>query len=372
MQLPEDLKRTHFERGLVRLLPPGIPWRASGQGFSGRPVPGADVRLSIPDTIGQGVIQYLDLCPDLHGLAIECQSLDQEFRFTCRVAADLTFLGYSRQHRSRIRVGRTLLPDADADGWLLSVSQGQVIEWIIPPGQSMREIILFPSAELLRKSLPGLQTQEPQRSGATGAGNAGQWISFEQPRIALLVDRLLEAVMIPGLESQALGMLAFAWMTAALPGDSGSGDGESGAPECVPAGELRKIQQARSILFAEFLDPPTTIVLARRVALNEFKLKRGYRQVYGASIHADLRRYRMHLARDLLIAGESNVAAAACAVGYSNPGHFARAFRREFGVAPGELSRGNRLALAEIAPGSSSRFNCPFDRSVGENYTQSQ
>ena len=79
----------------------------------------------------------------------------------------------------------------------------------------------------------------------------------------------------------------------------------------------------------------------------------------------------MHLARDLLLAGETNVAAAACAVGYSNPGHFARAFQAEFGIAPGQLTRANRPLVRGkerlAAAGADHSFTL-----FSENYNESQ
>lgn len=74
--------------------------------------------------------------------------------------------------------------------------------------------------------------------------------------------------------------------------------------------------------------------VARAAGSNEFKIKKGFRKVYNTTVFGYLRKVRMEQARRLFERGESNVASVAVAVGYSNPSHFARAFRRQFGINP--------------------------------------
>lgn len=84
--------------------------------------------------------------------------------------------------------------------------------------------------------------------------------------------------------------------------------------------------------------------LSRAVHLNEFKLKRGFRERFGTTVFGFLRQQRMESARALLQNGSRSVIEVANAVGYSNPSHFARAFKDAFGLNPSEL-------LADALPG---------------------
>lgn len=77
--------------------------------------------------------------------------------------------------------------------------------------------------------------------------------------------------------------------------------------------------------------------LSRSVHLNEFKLKRGFRERFGTTVFGFLRQQRMERARALLQDGNRSVIEVANAVGYSNPSHFARAFKEAFGLNPSEL-----------------------------------
>lgn len=103
--------------------------------------------------------------------------------------------------------------------------------------------------------------------------------------------------------------------------------------------DIRRIRAAREILINAFEAPPCLKMLAARVGLNVTKLKRGFRQVYGDSVFAYLRAYRMEMARGLLENGEMNVTEVAMAVGYTNIGHFGAVFKRHFGVNPGYFLR---------------------------------
>lgn len=85
--------------------------------------------------------------------------------------------------------------------------------------------------------------------------------------------------------------------------------------------------------------------VARAAGSNEFKIKQGFRRVYNTTVFGYLRKVRMEAARRQFERGERNVASVAVAVGYSNPSHFARAFRRQFGVNPKSfVMRSERVA----------------------------
>ncbi|MGF1568620.1 MAG: helix-turn-helix transcriptional regulator [Nodosilinea sp.] len=99
-------------------------------------------------------------------------------------------------------------------------------------------------------------------------------------------------------------------------------------------GDLERLHQAKRILEQQFEQPPSLITLARQVGLNDFKLKQGFRQVFGTTVFGYLRDYRLDQARSLLAEGRLSVQQVAHAVGYAQSSYFARAFRRKFGINP--------------------------------------
>lgn len=103
--------------------------------------------------------------------------------------------------------------------------------------------------------------------------------------------------------------------------------------------DLNRVRQARQLLLEQMEDPPSVPDLARQVGLNELKLKAGFRRLWGTTVYGLLRKERLEEARRFLLAGQGNVGEAAFRVGYTNTSHFASAFQREFGVAPGAILR---------------------------------
>lgn len=104
--------------------------------------------------------------------------------------------------------------------------------------------------------------------------------------------------------------------------------------------DIKRLRLAHDALLRDITSaPPSISDLSREVGLNEYKLKRGFRSLFGETLHAYHRNARMDMARSLILSGCHNVCEVACAVGYSNPSHFSRAFHNRFSVNPGEFLR---------------------------------
>ena len=112
---------------------------------------------------------------------------------------------------------------------------------------------------------------------------------------------------------------------------------QSGQPSLrhpLKRSDIERIYQARELVTQHLDNPPSLLDLACAVGLNDCTLKRGFRQVFGTTVFGYIRQQRLTKARQLLQDTEMSVAEVTCLVGYMHPGHFAAAFRREFGVSP--------------------------------------
>ena len=98
--------------------------------------------------------------------------------------------------------------------------------------------------------------------------------------------------------------------------------------------DVERIHLASNILIQTIENPPSLTALAKKVKLNEHKLKVGFRQVFDTTVFGYLHRYRMEKARRLLDQQRMNVKEVSRAVGYANQSRFAVAFRKEFGINP--------------------------------------
>ncbi|MBE9160700.1 helix-turn-helix transcriptional regulator [Nodosilinea sp. LEGE 06152] len=110
--------------------------------------------------------------------------------------------------------------------------------------------------------------------------------------------------------------------------------GPSRPTQRLKPSDIDRIHQARDLIAQRLDAPPSLLELARAVGLNDCTLKRGFRQVFGTTVFGYLRQQRLLKAQQLLQDTEMSVAEVTCQVGYSHAGHFAAAFKREFGVSP--------------------------------------
>ncbi|PMB47690.1 AraC family transcriptional regulator [Fischerella thermalis CCMEE 5201] len=109
--------------------------------------------------------------------------------------------------------------------------------------------------------------------------------------------------------------------------------------------DVDRIYQAKEILLSNLENPPSLIELARQVGLNEFKLKHGFRQVFGTSAFKYLHDYRLEQARQLLALGEMKVEEVALRVGFDSRSYFALAFRKKFGLNPKQYFQHHQKSL---------------------------
>lgn len=130
------------------------------------------------------------------------------------------------------------------------------------------------------------------------------------------------------LEAKALELLSL--QISHLVRDSGA---RAGKP--LNGADVESIRAAGDILINEMQTPPTIAALARRVGTNEFKLKKGFRQVFNTTIFQFLQHHRMAAAREMIVNRNANVSQAADFVGYVNIGHFIACYKKAYGTTPG-------------------------------------
>lgn len=108
----------------------------------------------------------------------------------------------------------------------------------------------------------------------------------------------------------------------------------------IKADDLKKIEHAREILDAGYRYPPTIIELSKITTLNEFKLKRGFKEYFGITIYGYVTRLRMEEAKRLILEEKMSIGQVASAVGFNHQSHLTDAFKRYFGILPSEVNLG--------------------------------
>ncbi len=97
---------------------------------------------------------------------------------------------------------------------------------------------------------------------------------------------------------------------------------------------VQKIHQAKSIMMNEWKNPPTIKQLSEQTGLNQYRLKAGFKEVYGTTVYGYAMDTRLNHARRMLNQGVQSVNDVAFNIGYTNPSHFIAAFKKKYGTTP--------------------------------------
>lgn len=101
--------------------------------------------------------------------------------------------------------------------------------------------------------------------------------------------------------------------------------------------------EAAAIVAEEYQRKLTLHSVARRIATSPRQLQRAFAEAGGTSFREYLTDVRMNRATELLRSGRS-VHEVAHAVGYRQPGQFAKTFRRRNGASPSRAASGTPVA----------------------------
>ncbi len=106
----------------------------------------------------------------------------------------------------------------------------------------------------------------------------------------------------------------------------------------IPAADVARLQSVKDFLREHYLDEHLSLgYLCRCFGLNEFKLKKGFKQLFGNTVFGYVQEMRMKTARRLIIEEKKNINEVADFLGYSSPNHFSAAFKRLYGFSPAKL-----------------------------------
>ncbi|MBT1697929.1 AraC family transcriptional regulator [Fulvivirgaceae bacterium PWU4] len=105
--------------------------------------------------------------------------------------------------------------------------------------------------------------------------------------------------------------------------------------------DLEKLHQAREYIIQHLDNPGTLLELAHKVGINDFKLKQGFKQIYGTTVFGLVHEERMQKALTLLRETNMSILDISMLTGYKNASNFTAAFRKRFGYPPSDLKISN-------------------------------
>ena len=101
-------------------------------------------------------------------------------------------------------------------------------------------------------------------------------------------------------------------------------------------GEIDQLVYAREYMEMHMTDPPTLSELSKEIGLNEYKLKRGFKALYGCTVFTYLSSFRLEKAQYELQHTTKTIAEISAELGYCSSQHFSNAFKKRFGVSPSQ------------------------------------
>ena len=98
--------------------------------------------------------------------------------------------------------------------------------------------------------------------------------------------------------------------------------------------DREKLFAVKEFIETAYLEPLTLKELSYKFGLNEFKLKKGYKEFFQTTVFGHVHHLRMQKAKALLKEQGMNVSDVAFFVGYDNVSSFSTEFKKRFGCSP--------------------------------------
>lgn len=103
--------------------------------------------------------------------------------------------------------------------------------------------------------------------------------------------------------------------------------------------DRERILYAKDYLLKSLENPPSLKQLARIAGINEFKLKKGFKELFKQTVFEYLADVRLELGKNDLLENKKTISQIAFELGYSSLQHFSNSFKRKFGVSPNQVRK---------------------------------
>lgn len=109
--------------------------------------------------------------------------------------------------------------------------------------------------------------------------------------------------------------------------------------EQLTSEERGKLFMAKEIMEKNITNPPTLTELSKLIGLNNNKLKKNFKELFGVPVFKFLQEERLTKAYEMLSTRHESVQEVAWYVGYDSLSSFSNAFQNKFGVRPNEIKQ---------------------------------
>lgn len=112
------------------------------------------------------------------------------------------------------------------------------------------------------------------------------------------------------------------------------------SPRSTPSrADVEKLCAVREFIENHYLEPLSLASLCKAFSLNEFKLKKRYKEMFHTTVFGHINSLRMEKARQLLSLQNMTISEIADFIGYNNIGSFSAEYKKRYGYAPSKYYR---------------------------------
>jgi len=159
---------------------------------------------------------------------------------------------------------------------------------------------------------------------------------FLTPAMIVLVNQILQCSFANNIAKFYIEGKVMELLILAL--DRVSGE-DARAPIKLSSYDIDRLHEAKEIILGDFESKISLLQLAKKVCINDFKLKKGFKHLFGTSVFDYQQRARMEKAKELLEAKVLSIEEIAFMMGYDHVSNFNTAFKKHFGFPPGYLRK---------------------------------
>ncbi len=112
-------------------------------------------------------------------------------------------------------------------------------------------------------------------------------------------------------------------------------------PDFISKADREKLKAVRAYIQVNYLAPLSLSMISTEFGLNEFKLKKGNKELFHTPVFGHILDFRMLKVKQLLEEGHLNISQVSDFIGYSNLAAFSCSFKKKFGYAPSKYAKSN-------------------------------
>ncbi len=187
---------------------------------------------------------------------------------------------------------------------------------------------LAPFFPLLYKFLEQVEKGQP--------ANLSELDHFLNPGMIIIVNQLLQCSFSPDVAKFYIESKVMELLIMALDHVSGN---HIIAPIKLSKYDIERLHEAKQILLGDFENKISLVQLARKVGINDFKLKKGFKHLFGSTVFDYQQSAKMEAAMKELKETNKPAEEIAYSIGYDFVSNFNSAFKKHFGFSPGYVRK---------------------------------